>query len=78
MASDRQDADHGRFGRGDPSEDERIQVVQHETAEDWQLLSALLGGLALALLANTFIGSRQHLHRPDPGLAGNAISEAST
>lgn len=55
MARDRQNAKHGRFG-GNPSEGERIRVAQHEAGEDWPLLSALLGGLALALLVNTFIG----------------------
>jgi hypothetical protein len=35
---------------------ERIRVAQPDTSEDWPLLSALLGGLALALLVNTFIG----------------------
>ena len=56
MASDRRDAEQGRFGWGDPPEDERIQVAEQEVGEDWPLLSALLGGLALALIANTFIG----------------------
>lgn len=54
MARDRQNARHGRFG-GNPSED-RIRVAQRETSEDWPRRSALLGGLALALLANTLIG----------------------
>lgn len=40
----------GRLGK------ERIRVAQPDTSEDWPLLSALLGGLALALLFNTFIG----------------------
>ncbi len=34
----------------------RADAAPRETTEDWPLLSALLGGLALALLFNTFIG----------------------
>ncbi len=56
MARDRQEMERGRYGQGNPSENERIRVAQHEGGEDWPLLSALLGGLALALLVNTFIG----------------------
>lgn len=53
MASDRQNAENGRFGAN--PEDARIRV-EHESGDDWPLLSALLGGLALALCVNTFIG----------------------
>ncbi|KPH82932.1 hypothetical protein [Bosea vaviloviae] len=35
---------------------DRTRVAQHEADEDWPLFSALLGGLALAVLVNTFIG----------------------
>lgn len=35
---------------------DRTRVAQPEADEDWPLLSALLSGLALALLVNTFIG----------------------
>lgn len=34
----------------------REEVARQDEVEDWPLLSALLGGLALALLFNTFIG----------------------
>lgn len=34
----------------------RVSVAPRKTTEDWPLLSALLGGLAFALLFNTFIG----------------------
>lgn len=34
----------------------RAKVAQQGATEDWPLLSALLGGLALALLFDTFIG----------------------
>lgn len=37
-------------------EAQRINVIQQDDAEDWPLLSFLLGGLALALIANTFFG----------------------
>jgi hypothetical protein len=56
MARNRQDMEHGRMTRDTPSERERVKVAQHETGDDLPLLSALLGGLALALVANTFIG----------------------
>ena len=32
------------------------KVAHQGAAEDWPLLSALLGGLALAVLFNTFVG----------------------
>lgn len=48
-------AEASRFQRG-PAETDRSRVAQHEADEDWPLLSALLGGLALAVLVNTFIG----------------------
>ncbi len=35
---------------------QRIKVLQQDDGEDWPLLTFLLGGLALALLFNTFIG----------------------
>ena len=61
MARDSQDWNRQEFGderhgQGSPSEPERVRVAQYEADEDWPLLSALLGGLALALLVNTFIG----------------------
>ncbi|PZO03203.1 MAG: hypothetical protein DCF30_03540 [Hyphomicrobiales bacterium] len=56
MTRDRHNAKHGLFGRRNPSEDARVQVQQHEGGDDWPLLSALVGGLALALFVNTFIG----------------------
>lgn len=34
----------------------RVKVAQQEAAEDWRWLSAMLGGLVLTLLFNTFIG----------------------
>ena len=34
----------------------RTQAAQPDDGEDWPLLTALLGGLALALMVNTFIG----------------------
>jgi hypothetical protein len=37
-------------------EAQRISVLQQDDDEDWPLLTFLLGGLALALLFNTFIG----------------------
>lgn len=52
---DRQEAEHERRHDG-PSERKRVQVAQYEADEDWPLLGALFGGLALALLVNTFIG----------------------
>lgn len=48
-------AEASRFQRG-PADTDRSRVAQHKADEDWPLLSALLGGLALALLVNTFIG----------------------
>lgn len=35
---------------------DRSEAAQPDRDEDWPLLSALLGGLALALLFNTFLG----------------------
>jgi hypothetical protein len=34
----------------------RSRVLQQDDGEDWPLLTFLLGGLALALLFNTFVG----------------------
>jgi len=35
---------------------DRADVASPDRDEDWPLLSALLGGLAVALLFNTFLG----------------------
>ncbi len=35
---------------------DRSDVARPDRDEDWPLLSALLGGLAVALLFNTFLG----------------------
>lgn len=35
---------------------QRANVIQQDDGEDWPLLTFLLGGLALALIANTFFG----------------------
>jgi hypothetical protein len=37
-------------------EAQRVNVIQQDDVEDWPLLTFLLGGLALALIANTFFG----------------------
>lgn len=37
-------------------EAQRINVIQQDDDEDWPLLTFLLGGLALALIVNTFVG----------------------
>lgn len=37
-------------------EAQRIRVLQQDDGEDWPLLTFLLGGLALALIVNTFVG----------------------
>lgn len=34
----------------------RAEAAQQDAADDWSLPSALMGGLALALLFNTFVG----------------------
>jgi hypothetical protein len=41
--------------RPDSRQDSRARVAEAERGEDWPLLSALLGGLFLAVLFNTFI-----------------------
>lgn len=38
------------------AERSRSKVADQDQGEDWTLLSALLGGLAVALLFNTFLG----------------------
>jgi len=42
-------------GVHDDAERGRSQVADQDDGEDWPLLTALLGGLALAVLANTWI-----------------------
>jgi|GEM_PF-6559751 len=37
-------------------ETQRVNVIQQDNDEDWPLLTFLLGGLTLALIANTFFG----------------------
>ena len=37
-------------------ERERSQVAHPDDDEDWPLLTALLAGLAVALIVNTFVG----------------------
>ncbi len=37
-------------------ETRRSRALQQDDGEDWPLLTFLLGGLALALLFNTFVG----------------------
>jgi len=37
-------------------ERENATVAQHDDSEDWPMLTALLAGLMVALLANTFLG----------------------
>ena len=56
MTRDDERAEHRRRSEIERAKRPRVSVAPQETSEDWPLLSALLGGLALALLFNTFIG----------------------
>jgi predicted lipid-binding transport protein (Tim44 family) len=38
------------------SEQARADAAQPDEGEDWPLLTALIGGLAVTLMVNTFIG----------------------
>ncbi|PTM42272.1 hypothetical protein [Bosea sp. 124] len=49
-------AEQGRRRQIGRATRERVSVARPETEEEWPLPSALLAGLALALLFNTFIG----------------------
>ncbi|HEY5797536.1 MAG TPA: hypothetical protein VIU82_21250 [Bosea sp. (in: a-proteobacteria)] len=56
MMRDDERAEQRRRSQTDRIFRPRVKAARQETAEDWPLLSALLGGLALAVLFNTFIG----------------------